>query len=405
VQTSKLRAFTDKEYSQAGAQVVSDTTDAEIILSIKEVGISALREGKVHSFFSHTFKGQPYNMPMLREILNRSITLIDYEKITDDHGRRLVYFGNWAGYAGIVDTLRGFGLRKAREGVATPFADIRPTYEYGSLSAVRNAMSQIGRIVGKDGLPAQVVPLSIGIAGYGNVSRGAQEMLDELPTKRVSPQELLTLDKGTADPRVVYVSVFHEEDTVRRRDGGPFSLDHYLSNPTSYESVFAKYLPHLSILVNAVYWSAEYPRLVSDRDIARLYQAGGQTRPKLSVIGDISCDIEGAIECTKISTAPDAPCYVWDPAKGDVEPGVHGHGPVIMAVDNLPCELPRESSTTFGGSLQPFLGDLADADFSVPFAELELPRELKRAVIAHRGRLTPDYAYLREYLNTTEGEP
>jgi saccharopine dehydrogenase (NAD+, L-lysine forming) len=394
VQSSPIRAFGAAEYEAEGARVVESLEGADLVLAIKEVPIPELQAGKTHAFFSHTFKGQKHNMPMLREILERGITLVDYEKITDRDGRRLVYFGNWAGYAGLVDTLRAYGLRKAAEGISNPFAALRPTYEYGTLGAARAAMAEVGKAIRRDGLPAALAPLVVGITGYGNVSRGVQELLRELPLVEVPPRELAEPIEARRD--VVVTSVFHEEHTVERRDGGAFDLQQYLARPEAYRSVFARYLPALSILVNAVYWSAQYPRLVTDDDLVELY--GSSRPPRLAVIGDISCDIEGAVQCTKESTEPDDPVYVWDTTSRSVRRGVEGHGPVIMAVDNLPCELPRESSETFGRSFLPFLEPLARADTTAPFGSLELPEALKKAVVVYRGDFAPSYEYMRAYL-------
>jgi alpha-aminoadipic semialdehyde synthase len=396
VQRSPTRAYSDAEFAASGARIVDALDEADIILSIKEVPPAELRDGKVHVFFSHTFKGQKYNMPMLSEILRKGVTLIDYEKITDETGRRLVFFGNWAGYAGLIDTLRAFGRRKAFEGVSNPFEAVRPTYEYGTFAAARAALASIGAGIREQGLPKALVPMVVGITGYGNVSRGVQEMLRELPVIELSPNELQGINASNARADALYMTVFREEHTVQRRDGAPFSLPDYFGNPSLYEPVFARQLPYLSILVNAVYWGPQNPHLVSDGDVVRLY--GGPTAPKLSVIGDISCDIEGAVECTKESTEPDEPVYVWDTTTRSVRFGIEGHGPVIMAVDNLPCELPRESSETFGDSFIPFLEPLAGADFTVPFATLELPEAIKKAIIVYRGDFTPAYEYMRKFL-------
>jgi alpha-aminoadipic semialdehyde synthase len=150
-------------------------------------------------------------------------------------------------------------------------------------------------------------------------------------------------------------------------------------------------------LVNCIYWDARYPRLLSKETARQLYGKG--TPPKLRVIGDISCDIEGGIEPTIKATEPNAPSFVWDPATDTAIAGVAGDGPVIMAVDNLPCELPVESSTSFGEALLPFIPALAACDFGVAFEQCALPPELKRATIVYHGELTPEYQYLEKFIN------
>jgi alpha-aminoadipic semialdehyde synthase len=149
--------------------------------------------------------------------------------------------------------------------------------------------------------------------------------------------------------------------------------------------------------MNCIFWTERYPRLVTKEDVQALYGTNGRARLKL--IGDISADIEGAVECTVRQTGPGDPVYVYAAATGEVVSGVAGDGPVIFAVEALPAEFPREASETFSQALEPFAPALARADYTVPFAELDLPPEVKRAVIAHRGRLVPEYAYIEEYLD------
>jgi len=195
--------------------------------------------------------------------------------------------------------------------------------------------------------------------------------------------------------------VFKEEHMVRRTSPDePFVLQDYYDHPEKYESVFEKYLPYLSVLVNAIYWTPAYPRLVSKEGLKRLFAEA--KRPRLRVIGDISCDVEGAVEVTVKSTEPGNPIYVYNPATGEVQDGIAGPGVVIMAVEILPTELPRESSAYFSSVLKPFLPAIARCDFSVPFDECGLPPEIKRAVIAYRGELTPDYRYIARHLKEAQ---
>ena len=395
VQESPIRAFRPEEYEVAGARIVPDLRDCPVIFAVKEIPASLLEPGKTYVYFSHTIKGQPYNMPMLRRLLDLNCQLIDYERITDERGRRLIFFGDYAGRAGMLDTLWALGQKLAAEGIETPLREVRPAVQYADLASARAAVRAVGEKIATEGLPETLTPLIVGFAGYGNVSRGAQELLDLLPVTEIAPQALETFTEH--DPHTLYKVVFKEEDmVVPRAEGATFVLQDYYDHPEKYRSQFTRYLPHLTVLVNGIYWTSRYPRLVT-RKWAR--SAWGQDQPpRLRVIGDISCDIGGGVELTVKATMPDEPCYVVDPAKMEAIPGVEGKGPVIMAVDNLPCELPRESSEHFSSILRDMVPDLARADWSLPFAELALPSHLRRAVIAHRGELTPDYAYLAEYL-------
>jgi alpha-aminoadipic semialdehyde synthase len=398
VQPSSVRAFADAAYAAAGATVQEDLTSAQVVLAIKEIPLDILWPGQTYLCFSHTIKGQAHNMPMLRRLLELGCQLIDYERVVDEQHRRLIFFGQHAGLAGMIDTLHTLGARLAWEGISTPFAGLRLTHEYGDLTTAQSALRAVGQRITEEGLPLELTPLVIGIAGYGNVSRGAQAILDLLPTHQISPADLATLAQTNSfDRNIIYNVVFREEDTVEPIDqNDPFDLQQFFRQPELYRSKFESYLPYLSVLVNCIYWDTPYPRLLTKDTARRLYS--GDHPPRLRLIGDISCDIEGAIEPTVKATSLDRPAFVWDPAGDRAIDGVAGYGPVIMAVDNLPCELPIESSTTFGQALAPLLPELAACDFSLDFAACALPPELKRATIVYHGELTPDFSYLKQFL-------
>ncbi len=233
--------------------------------------------------------------------------------------------------------------------------------------------------------------------GYGNVSKGAQRIFECLPVARVAPEDLAELvGGGRADPRRVYLSVFEERHLVRRRDGGPFDLAGYFGRPEEYESRFDEYLPHLTVAVNAVYWEPRCPRFITWESLAAL--AAGGKAPKLAGIADITCDVDGSVECTVRITDIGNPAYRVDPATREVRDGHLGEGIVVLAVDNLPAELPADASAFFSGQLRPFLPALLAADFDAPLERSGLPPELQRAVIAHRGELAPAYGYLAQHL-------
>jgi alpha-aminoadipic semialdehyde synthase len=396
-QSSDRRVFTDADYCQAGIEVADDLGSCPIVFGIKEIPIPVLERGKTYAFFSHTIKGQAYNMPMLRKILDMGCTLIDYEKVTNEDGRRLIFFGNYAGLAGMIETLWAFGKRLTFEGTSTPFDGVKRALDYPDLETAKEAIRGIGKQIEKDGLPNEIAPLVVGIAGYGNVSRGAQEILDLLPVTEIAPEELAALNADNdASNRAVYKVVFAEEDMVERREKDhPFDLQEYYDHPERYRGVFERYLPHLDILVNCIYWEPRYPRLFSKETMRELYR---EASPRLKVIGDITCDVEGAIECTVKATEPDNPVYVYDPVADKTLDGIEGNGPVVMAVEILPSELPRESSAYFSGVLKGYVPAIAAADYSGDFASCDLPPEIKRAVIVYRGELTPDYRYIEKYL-------
>ncbi len=281
------------------------------------------------------------------------------------------------------------------EGFDSPFQGIKPAHGYSDLAHAQEALREMGLSV-RAGLDPDLCPLVVGFAGYGNVRQGAQEVCDLFPHEEIAPEELGRLGARKPVRDRLFKVVFKEEHLVVPAAGGDdFDLQDYYQNPERYRSRFTDYLPQLTALVNCIYWTPRYPRLVTRAAARRLWSAGERT---LRVIGDISCDIGGSIEFTYKATEPDQACFVYDPIADSYKDGVEGRGIAVMAVDNLPCELPRDSSNAFSATLARFAPSLAAADFSRPFAELGLPPELMRAVIAHRGALTPEYRYLEDFL-------
>lgn len=397
-QASDTRVFEDSEYAQAGIAVQESLSPASTILGIKEMPLKTFEADKTYVFFAHVIKGQPYNMPMLKRMMALGCNLIDYEKVTDDRGRRLIFFGRHAGLAGMIDTLWAFGQRLAWEGIPNPFTQLWQARHYRDLGQAIAALEGVKEQIEAEGLPEAISPLILGIAGYGNVSRGAQEILTHLPVVEIAPGEIATVAQSAdASRHAIYKVVFKEEHMVEPvSPDDSFELQDYYHHPEKYRPKFETHLPHLSILVNAIYWDTMYPRLVTRDYVERAY-SGGQS-PKLKVIGDISCDVEGAIQVTVKCTEPGDPVYVYDPATGEAKDGYEGRGLVIMAVDILPSELPRESSIYFSQVLKAYIPAIAQTDFSAPFDQLALPAEIKRALILHRGQLTPDYQYLEQFL-------
>ncbi|HUO14912.1 MAG TPA: saccharopine dehydrogenase C-terminal domain-containing protein [Verrucomicrobiae bacterium] len=398
VQPSTSRVYGDQEYRSAGVEVCEDLGPATVILAVKEIPEHLLLPEKTYVFFAHVVKGQPHNMPMLRRLMELGCSLVDYEKVTDDQKRRLIFFGRHAGYAGMIETLRCLGHRLGVLGVSTPFSQVRSAFQYRDLAEAKAHLTALGKEIARQPRARRLI---FGFSGYGNVSTGAQEVFDCLNPVELAAADLTTAALADTSSRPVKV-VFREQDMVERRDRNlPFSLQEYYDHPERYEGCFEKYLPHLDVLVNCVYWDARYPRLVT-REWARNNYGPGCT-PRLKVIGDISCDLEGSVEFTVKVTEPDDPCYVYLPQQKFVRDGVAGDGPVVMAIDNLPCEFPRESSQHFSSVLREMAGPLVNANWRLPFDLLDLPPYLKRAVIVHQGRLTADYQYIQKHLEAYSG--
>jgi len=395
VQPSEIRIFSEEEYRTAGATVSENLSNCSAVFAVKEIPSKFFWEGGTYVFFSHTIKGQPYNMPMLKRMMELGCNLIDYEKVTDDQGRRLIFFGWHAGVSGMIESLVAYGRRLQSEGIQTPFSAIKQPHEYDSIGEIKVALEVVGSWIRAEGLPKEILPVTVGVAGYGNVAKGAQEMLDILPVTAVNPGELKNITPAAEGAKnTIFKAVFKEEDMVvpkSRQDG--FNLQDYYNHPEKYDGIFENYLPHLSMLINCIYWDERYPRLVTEEYLQHRWRG-----TRLAVIGDISCDINGSIEVTRKVTEPGNPTFVYDPASDTIVDGWAGNGPVIMAVDILPSELPRDASYYFSNVLKAFIPPIAKADFRVEFEDLDLPDAIKRALILHRGRLTPDYEYIAKFL-------
>jgi alpha-aminoadipic semialdehyde synthase len=397
VQSSPKRVFTDEEYLEAGAQVSGDLTECSVIIGVKEIPEEHFEEGKTYVFFSHVIKGQAHNMPMLRRMMELNCNLIDYEKIVDEQGKRLIFFGRYAGMAGMINSFWSLGQRLKYFGFNTELLKIKQAHNYKSLKDAKDAVSHVGELIAENGIDPSFRPFVIAFTGYGNVSLGAQEICGLLPVKEISPEKLLDLHKRKHVPNnVIYKVVFREEDLYENIHGHPFDLYDYMHNPQDFRSKFEQYIPHLSMLVNCIYWDKRYPKLLTRDYLEKLYSKG---TPRMTVIGDISCDVEGSVECTLHPTVISDPVFVYDPFKREAVPGFKGEGMLVMAVDILPAELPGDSSDGFADVLVNFIKPIADADFDESFEDLDLPRAIKKGLILHKGELTPEYKYLEEFVN------
>jgi|GEM_PF-5230 len=402
IQTGRLetytypRAFTDEEYEMVGAGV-DNIKNADIILGIKEIPLKDLLPGKTYAFFSHTYKGQPHNMAMLRKLRNLGASLIDYELIVEDveddvyevdRYRRKVFFGHMAGYAGTIDTIHGLGQRFAARGIDTPFAKIKKSMdyrsEYGNFGDFEQAMSAIKTLaddIRNDGLPDTIAPVVFGLTGHGNVGKAVRHILDHLPIVEITPEQLIDW-RITPQESLNQVYLVHFSRAYRE------------------PATIQQYLPHLSVLFHGAKWLPHQERMVTRTWLQHVEDT------QLEIIGDISCDPNGSIEISK-PTYPDNPIYTYLPEKDDLsakwseeqfynscESGVQGKGVAVMSVTNLPAEFAREASESFSTMVKDFVAELIHADLSKPFEELELSRQLKRAFIMHKGEFTPDFEQL-----------
>ena len=394
---SAKRIFKDDEFEKAGATLVDEVKDASVIIGVKEMPIDFFEDNKTYIFFSHTIKGQAYNMPLLKQMMAKKINLIEYERIVNEKNQRLIFFGRYAGLAGMINSLWSVGQRWKELGVLTPFLELKQTHNYNSLDEAKEAIAKVAEEIKNGGLPRELEPMVVGFTGYGNVSQGAQEIFDMFPVKEISPDELITIfSEGHKPESLMYKVVFKEKDLSEPIEANKeFELQEYYNHPERFKSKFEQYIPHMTILMNCMYWNDKYPKIVTKDYLEKLYEKGN---PKLVVIGDVTCDPDGSIECTHKGTEIEDPVFVYNPLTRKPTMGFKGDGVLVMAVDILPSELPREASQTFSDALIGFMPEIASADYSVATDDLSLPYPIKKALILHNGELTSDYQYLKEYI-------
>jgi len=394
VQTSKIRAFNDDDYKDSGAEIDEDLNHADLIFGVKEVPTDMVLEHKTYVYFAHVIKGQPHNMAMLKTLMDKKCNLIDYERIVDENNKRLIFFGRYAGKAGIIETLHAFAEKLRLNGISTALDKIKQPYQYKSIQEAKEEIKKIGDEIREKGFPERMLPVVVGFAGYGNVSQGAQVIFDLLPVKTIQPDELISnYDQLKLERNHLIKVVLKEEHTVKNKNG-KFDLKEYFIDPEKYESNFDQYIPYLDVLVNCILWTNKNPRLIT-KDYLR-----NNSNSKLKVIGDLSCDLLGGIEITNDVTDPANPTYTYLPESDKYEDGTKKGGVTVMAIDNLPCEFPKEASAEFSHVLKNFVYEIYHADFEKNFEELELAYPIKKALIVHKGKLTKDYLYLNQYLKT-----
>jgi len=361
-QSSGVRAFTDEEYEALGIAVRPSVADCDVLLGVKEVPVDQLIPDKTYLFFSHTIKQQPANRELLREVLRQRITLIDYERLTNERGERVVAFGRWAGIVGAYNALLTYG-RKHR------LYELKPAWQCQDMEDMQEEFFKVKR------LP----PIKLAVTGSGRVAQGALEVLDKMGIRRVSVYDYLYLTFN--EP--VYTQL-RSSDYNARRDGRVWDTPDFHHNPQEYTSTFGKFLPVTDVLIACAYWDPAAPRLFAEEDTRR-----PDFRP--TVIADVTCDVNGSLPTTKRSTSITAPAFDYDPTTGELRPPYSAPQHLtVMAVDNLPCELPRNASRDFGRQL---------IDQVLPQLLAEGPSlVLERATIARNGHLTEPYQYLAEYV-------
>ena len=360
VQKSPIRCFRDEEYSKKGIPVVEKVADCDILIGVKEVHIPELIPGKTYLFFSHTAKKQPYNRGLLRTVLEKKITLIDYEYLTDTSHNRLVAFGRWAGIVGAYNGLRAWGARMDT-------FTLKPAHECHDMEEMLRQL-----------MPVKLAPVKILITGGGRVAHGALETLAPLHIRQVSPGEFLTVKFG--EPVVCRIDPDHY---AQRKDGEAFSLQHFFQNPADYISTFRPFTKVTDLVMACHYWDPASPVFMTPED----YKAPDF---KIKVIADVSCDIKEPIPSTLRASTIENPFYGYNPITGKEGAAFDPKNVTVMAVDNLPGELPRDASSDFGRLL---LNEVFPALLGKDEQGI-----IQRATLTRNGDLTAPFAYLKDYV-------
>ncbi len=397
VEKSRNRFFKDAEYRKNGARIVKRVQEATLLTGIKEPPVHNLHANRIYMVFSHTLKGQPHNMPLLRACLAKNITLIDYEKIVDLNGSRLVFFGRFAGICGIVDSLHFLGKKLEWKGLGNPFSRIQPAYHYRSLRDLKDSLLSVVEQMRRNGFEKELSPFIIGITGHGNVSRGVQEILDLLKPVEIHPRNMHEfIDHQKKQRHRLYKIVFLREEKFRSRKGKGFYFEEYLKHPDRFESNLDRYLPYINILIHTSYWDSRFPRLVTRNMI---HELSVKEPFRLEMIGDLSCDINGSIEITHRVTSQSRPVFTYHPEKRKFFNGYRSEGVSVLAIDNLPAELPGDSSDDFSGLIRDYIYQIAVHGVRDITNHAAIPSEIRNAVVTQDRRLTKHSAYLRKFLD------
>jgi alanine dehydrogenase len=363
IEPSDVRIFKDEEYIAAGFNVTNDLSDCDVLLGVKEIPVEALIADKSYFFFSHTIKKQAHNQKLLQAIIDKNITLYDHEVVVDANSKRLIGFGRYAGIVGTYNAFRAFGQK----------------FELFNLPKAET-------LENKDALAERLKrpvmpPLKIVVTGKGKVGMGVKELLDAMKMKEVSAENFLT--KIYDSPVYTQIDVL---DYNKRIDGTvPESCTDFFKNPEQYVSDFERFANTADIYIAGHFYANEAPKILT-RDMLR------SKNNKIKVVADVSCDVNAAVDSTVRTSTIAEPFYGYNPSTGEEVDMHHPAAIVVMAVDNLPCELPRDSSEGFG---EMFLKHVIPAFFNGDKDDV-----LKKATIVKEGKLTERFNYLSDYINT-----
>lgn len=364
IESSNIRVFSDKSYKNKGFEVSEDVSDCDVMIGVKEVPVEALIPNKKYFFFSHTIKKQPYNRKLLKAILEKNIELFDHETIVNAKGFRLIGFGKYAGIVGAYNGFRAWGMK----------------YDTWSLPKA-NTLHDQAELIEK--LNAIKLPnIKILLTGGGKVAHGAKEMLDGMHIKEVSVDDYLS--KTFNEPVYCMIDVL---DYNKRKDGKVIDMFDFFDHPEEYVSDFMRFAKVTDYYIAGHFYGNGAPKFFTKEDVK-------SKDFSIKVIADVSCDIDGPFPTTLRASTIENPVYGYDPNTGDEVDYKTENAIVVMAVDNLPCELPKDASEGFG---EMFIEHVIPAFFNG-----DKDGVLSRAKITENGNLTPRFAYLQNYVDGKE---
>ncbi|XP_068579293.1 alpha-aminoadipic semialdehyde synthase, mitochondrial [Cebidichthys violaceus] len=405
LQPSNRRAIHEKDYMRAGAVLQEDLSEASLILGVKRPPEEKVLPRKTYAFFSHTIKAQEANMGLLDDLLKKEVRLIDYEKMVDANGFRIVAFGHWAGIAGMINILHGLGLRFLALGHHTPFMHIGMAHNYRNVNQAIQAVRDCGYVISMGLMPKSIGPVTFCFTGTGNVSKGAQDILNELPVEYVEPHELKDVSE-TGDMTKVYATVLSRHHHLMRKSDGFYDPMEYEDHPELYTSHFrTSVAPYTTCLINGIYWDPQTPRLLRRLDAQKLMRPktspavteGSPGLPhKLLAICDISADTGGSIDFMNECTTIDKPFCMYDADQHIDHDSVEGNGILMCSIDNLPAQLPIGATEYFGDRLFPYLWEMLPSDATRPLDEEDFSPQVRDAVITSNGVLTPKFEYIEK---------
>ena len=361
VESSDIRIFTDENYRDMEIEVTENISDCDIFFGVKEVPVAALIPNKSYFFFSHTLKKQSYNRLLLQALLEKNIDFYDHETIVDSNNRRLIGFGKYAGIVGAYNSIRAFGIKF--ELFKLPKAE--------TLSGKEALIAHLKRLI----LP----PLKIVVSGTGKVATGVKEVLDAIKITEVSIENYLAKNYAQA----VYTQT-DVTDYNKRKDGQKLDFNDFCQNPQDYVSDFERFTKVSDIYISGHFYANEAP-IILTREMLKANDC------KLKVVADVSCDVNGPIACTLRSSTIAEPLYGYLPSENREVDLFHPAAIVVMAVDNLPCELPKDASEGFG---EMFMEHVIPAFFNGDKDGI-----LERSKITENGKLTPRFSYLQDYVD------